>query len=158
MRGNAKACWELYQLYPRKVGKRAALAAIDKAINRLKGTMGGSLFESQAIEHLTDRVRLYARATSTWSREDRQFIPHPATWFNQDRFDDDPREWVKGNAPMPTTPVQVDQIKRAAEQRERDDEAKRAEAQRRVREAWEHEKKQRALQPKRPSSPVRPGL
>lgn len=155
MKGNAKACWDIYQLYPRKVGKRAALAAIDKAISRIKGTMGGGLFESQAIEYLTERVRLYAHVVSGWPRSDRAFIPHPATWFNQDRFDDDDREWFKG-APPPSS-IQVEKLKKLAEQRERDDEARRVEAQKRVQKAWEDEKRSRTQPPKRPSSLAPPG-
>lgn len=85
-----QAAETLYLLYPRKIGKRAAVGAIVRALARLRksGCVDPTL-------QLTERVRDYSRAVSKWPLKDRAYIPHPATWFNQDRFLDDPAEWKR---------------------------------------------------------------
>lgn len=76
---------EIYQLYPRKVAKPDALRAIQKAV----AEFGESL--------VSERTRLFA-STCNWEP---QFIPHPAAWFNQQRFNDDPSTWRTVNTPRP---------------------------------------------------------
>ena len=74
---------EIYEAYPKKVGKPAALKAIAKAITKIKP------------EDLLSKTRAFAAAKIG---SDPQFIPHPATWFNQERFNDDPTTWnTNGN-------------------------------------------------------------
>jgi hypothetical protein len=73
----------IYALYPRKIGKQAALRAIVRAMDKV------------SKETLIERVRNYAAVTSRYRPPDRQFIPHPSSWFNQGRYDDDPREWER---------------------------------------------------------------
>ena len=68
----------IYGHYPKKVGKDAAVRSIIKA---LKYETRGSL---------TEAVQAYAKAVVN---SDRQFIPNPATWFNQGRYNDDRSEW-----------------------------------------------------------------
>jgi len=72
--------WErkIYEAYPRKVGKAAGLKAIRISLR------------SRPPEFLLERTQHFAKAIS-W--QEPRFIPHPATWFGQDRFDDDPAEW-----------------------------------------------------------------
>ncbi len=80
----------IYQEYPRKVAKKPGLAAIIKAM------------KSNAPEMLLEKVKEFASASK--GKESR-FIPHPATWFNEERFDDDPAEWrqpAAGNQKPPT--------------------------------------------------------
>ena len=94
--GRAALAEQIYDLYPRKVGKTAALRAIDRLLASGK----------VPPEDLLVTVRNYAKATATWEIGDRNFIPNPATWFNQGRYDDDPREWLRGqptDAPTPET-------------------------------------------------------
>lgn len=79
---------DVYNAYPRKVGKAAALKAIEKA----------SRLADVSYEHLLERARAYRDATATWPKEDRQYIPHPATWFTRASYDDDPAEWQRGGA------------------------------------------------------------
>ncbi len=79
-------CEEIYAAYPRKVAKPEALRAIGKAISR--GT-------SSAV--LLARTKRYAETTDLELR----FIPHPATWFNQERFNDDPATWKNGASVKP---------------------------------------------------------
>ena len=50
---------------------------------------------------LTERVSAYAEAVKAWPPADHQFIPHPATWFNEGRYDDDPNEWKRNATHQP---------------------------------------------------------
>jgi len=75
----------VYALYPKKVGKAAALKAIVKVLK------AGTITELE----LQTKVRTYAEAVAKWSEQDKTFIPNPATWFNQHRFDDDPATWIR---------------------------------------------------------------
>ena len=64
--------------YPRKVGKGAAL----KSWTRIKPP----LELQQSILDAVDKQR----ACPDWTKESGQFIPHPATWLNQQRWLDEP--------------------------------------------------------------------
>jgi hypothetical protein len=75
----------IFALYPKKVAKQAALRAIVKALERLPGDILG------------ERVRNYAGYVARWRKDDRAFVPNPATWFNEGRYDDDPKEWERPN-------------------------------------------------------------
>jgi hypothetical protein len=72
----------IYQAYPRKAGRGTAIQRIKQA------------FALAAAEELLEAVQAYARATETWPPEDKQFIPHPATWFHQQRWMDDRSTWA----------------------------------------------------------------
>lgn len=85
----------IYAVYPRKVGKLAAMKAIAKAAMTLREK------EPDPLAYLLARTQLYATATSIWPEEEKKYIPHPATWFNQGRYDDNPREWERGNQAQP---------------------------------------------------------
>lgn len=69
-----------WKAYPRKVGKGAA----EKAFSKLKVT--GSMLESmiEAIEAQKQSMQ--------WRRDGGQYIPHPATWLNQHRWEDETDE------------------------------------------------------------------
>lgn len=71
---------EIYQAYPRRVGKPAAKLKIRKAL------------ASVPFEKLLELTIAYAQAVNG---QDPQFIPHPATWFHQQRFNDDPSTWTR---------------------------------------------------------------
>ena len=83
---------EIYDAYPRKVGRAAALKAIKGAINKVP------------THTLLQATRDYATAVKTWAPTARytacgsDTVPHPATWFNQERWTDDRSEWVKNAA------------------------------------------------------------
>lgn len=77
-----------YEQYPRHVGKRAALSAWEKAAAR-----HATEFSSNTTYMIYQRVMVYA-AFCNRSKKEKQFIPHMATWLNQDRFMDDPSEWA----------------------------------------------------------------
>lgn len=91
----------MYDAYPRKVGRAAALKSIKKALNRI--AKGGYSAE-QSIEFLLDRVACFAASPAG---QKGQYTPHPSTWFNQDRFLDDEQEWQAKDrsGPVDTTPT-----------------------------------------------------
>lgn len=67
----------IYSAYPKKVARPEALKAIGKAL------------ESFPFERLLDRTQAYAKARNG----NLDFVPHPATWFNNHQFNDDPSTW-----------------------------------------------------------------
>ena len=69
----------LYRAYPRKVAKGAAIKAIKRALRK------------EDFEVLMEAVTAYADAREG---QDRQYTPYPATWFNQERWEDDREEWT----------------------------------------------------------------
>ena len=68
---------EIYAAYPKQAAKPAALSAIRRALKR------------HPAAFLLERTKLYA----TTYTGNPQYIPHPATWFNNARFADDPATW-----------------------------------------------------------------
>lgn len=67
----------IYSFYPRKVGKEDALRAITKALKKYPE------LREQILEH----TKAMGEA---WKNEpDKQFCPHPATWFNEGRYLDE---------------------------------------------------------------------
>lgn len=91
---------EIYACYPRKVAKDVAIKAICGAIAR--GTSPIVLLE---------RTKAFAAARNG----DMDFCPNPATWFNQERFNDDPETWkaseTKGKSNRPKKPWEIEQGK-----------------------------------------------
>ena len=74
---------EFYALYPRKQGRRAA----EKSWQRL------SMIEQQdAYDALSNHIE-YWKLKQT----EKDFIPHPATWINQGRWEDELDMEVKKN-------------------------------------------------------------
>lgn len=70
---------QIYEAYPRKVGKPKALTAIRKQIQK---------FGFDLVKAATERF------SAAWKGEtDLTYCPHPATWFNQERFNDAPETW-----------------------------------------------------------------
>jgi hypothetical protein len=85
---------EIYQLYPRKVGKRAALTAITRCLKRLRGEVAPlGIPQLTRFDWLKQRVTKFAASPKGNAGE---YTPHPATWFNQSRYLDDDKEWFKG--------------------------------------------------------------
>jgi len=75
---------EAYKAYPKHIGKTAAEKAWIKALQRNK------------IHPSAIYIKIQEYALSCKDK-DKQFIPHMATWLNQDRFTDDPKDWVESN-------------------------------------------------------------
>lgn len=92
MRGLSELVGELYRLYPKHVGKRAAEMAIKNALRRLpfelkddeRGHVG------DPVEWLKEQVSAFA-ASPAGQRG--KLTPYPSTWFNQSRYLDDQEAW-----------------------------------------------------------------
>lgn len=69
---------EFWALYPKKVGKGAA----EKAWDRLRPNQ-------RTFESMMQAVRVQMRCAQ-WTRDNGQYIPNPATWLNQRRWEDEP--------------------------------------------------------------------
>ena len=67
---------EFWALYPKKVGKIAAKKAFQKAR------------KTTSLETLLTAVRVQ-KCGSRWSKDNGDFIPNPATWLNQGRWEDE---------------------------------------------------------------------
>jgi len=70
----------IYDEYPRKVAPEPAFRAIEKALKLI------------TFEDLLPIVQTYARARKQ-PGQDYGLTPHPATWFNARRWQDDPTDW-----------------------------------------------------------------
>lgn len=79
---------EIYQTYPRRVGRKKALIAIEKAVQEIAKREG----TANAGAWLLGRVKEFAASPAGQAGT---FTPHPATWMNQGRYDDDPAEWSR---------------------------------------------------------------
>lgn len=70
---NATAFERFWAVYPKKVGKQAALSAYKKV--------------KVPVDTLIAAVEAQKR-TAQWTRDNGQYIPNPATWLNQGRWED----------------------------------------------------------------------
>ena len=77
---------QIYEAYPKKVGKPKALWEIKKQLQRIE------------FSFLLAATKGFAEA---WKNEtDLTFCPYPSTWFHQERFNDSPETWKPhGNIP-----------------------------------------------------------
>jgi len=66
-----------WEAYPRKVGKMNAL----KSWKRLKPSLTLRDMIMMALE--------FHKKQEGWNKDNGKFIPHPATWLNQHRWDDE---------------------------------------------------------------------
>lgn len=79
---------QFWEAYPRKVGKKAARKAWEKATDR------------PAIDVILCAIER-AKRSPQWLKDGGQYIPHPATWINQGRWMDQPIE-VNGHLHDPS--------------------------------------------------------
>lgn len=73
----------IYEIYPRKESRADGIRAIEKALK---------MFEE---EYLASKTQAYADATALWPDSEKKYIPHCASWFNAQKFHDDPDVWVR---------------------------------------------------------------
>ena len=80
----------IYAAYPRQVGKEAARRAIAKAVVAIsdRGEENPHLW-------LLNRVTLFSGSRAGRAGK---FCPHPATWFNAGRYDDNQEEWDRADS------------------------------------------------------------
>lgn len=81
---------EFWAAYPKKVGKGAA----ERMWNKLRPNQ-------QVFESILQAVELQRRCPQ-WTRDDGQYIPNPATWLNQRRWEDEPVAGTGGNHALET--------------------------------------------------------
>jgi hypothetical protein len=74
---------EFWERYPRRIGKAAARKAYEKA--------------RKTSQHDDIMFGLFQQMASLTARE-AQYIPHPATWLNQERWNDEPEQHHNGRA------------------------------------------------------------
>ena len=82
IKGRGQSTIRLESLKPKKIGKGKAIDAITKALKKIPA------------DKLLPIVKAYAKATRG---DDQQYMPNPATWFNQERWNDDPKNWEQEN-------------------------------------------------------------
>jgi hypothetical protein len=68
-----------WKKYPRKIGRKAARRSWDKAKDR------------PSIDVILAAIEAQKRSPQ-WTKDDGAFIPHPSTWLNQGRWDDEEAE------------------------------------------------------------------
>jgi hypothetical protein len=73
---------KIYQAYPRRTQRANALRAIDAALAK------------KPFDQLIEATKAYAVAVSTWPADRRRFVPHPASWFNSEGYEDDRETWA----------------------------------------------------------------
>lgn len=76
---------EFWALYPKKVGKKKAFESWKR-----------SKIDKELHQKIIGAVAR-AKATKQWSRENGRYIPNPATWLNQGRWDDEYEEVGDGS-------------------------------------------------------------
>ena len=89
-----------WNAYPKKIGKKDALKAWEKAKDK---------------PALADILRSIAsfKSTEQWTKDNGQFIPNPSTWLNQGRWADEPMKGLpNGQAKIPPFPGPDDPIGR----------------------------------------------
>lgn len=77
----------IYQAYPKKVGKDAALKAIRKAL----------LTGGVSYDELLRKVQIYAGCRAG---QDTQYTPYPQKWFNEKRWLDEQSSWREASKPI----------------------------------------------------------
>lgn len=97
---NKEEAERIYMAYPRKVGKPAALKAIQSACR---------FFEP---DYILRKTADFAEIAEKADEDRRQFIPYPSTFFNQWRFNDPPDEWRTQLGVQPVSPEKPGGLKR----------------------------------------------
>jgi len=108
---NRNEAQKVYAVYPKKVGSKDALRSIGKAIDRLR-----SQGTADPVAYLIARIEtwLARRARDATLGEFVPSYPNPATWFNQERYND------PDNAPKPKIEYYVLSPEESAELWERE--------------------------------------
>ena len=65
-----------WSAYPRRVGKGAARKAFAKAITKVD------------LQTMLDALER-RKSSNQWAKDGGEFVPHPSTWLNQERWEDD---------------------------------------------------------------------
>lgn len=95
--GGEFARW--WAVFPRKVGKRAAQRAYEKAVSEIRSR--GEPGSDSPHEFLLGRLSQFAESDKAKG----DFCPYPATWLNEGRYDDDPAAWGNSSAEPEVKPL-----------------------------------------------------
>jgi uncharacterized protein YdaU (DUF1376 family) len=91
----SKETWEAFwSVYPRKVGKKKA----GEVLNRINP-------DAKLLQIIITAVKVQCKSEQ-WTKDAGQFIPHPATWLNQERWEDATKVQVEKPAAANPTPQQ----------------------------------------------------
>lgn len=90
---------QFWRAYPKRIGKKKAYSAWKKATDRPE--------MAQVIRRIEESKR-----TEQWMKENGQFIPHPSTWINEGRWDDEPMLSNGKTQRPPPPPPKTDPIGR----------------------------------------------
>jgi len=92
-----EACINILACYPKQPYQTAiradvkaflpALKAIDKALKTIP------------FLDLMRRVKSYRECVSEWSKEDLKYVPNPARWFAEHRFNQEESQWRRSSTP-----------------------------------------------------------
>ena len=77
----------IYAAYPLKKARGPAIKAIEKAL------------KVKPFSELLEAVQAYGAAVSRWDDREKTYIPHPASWFNAERWSDDRSTWESKSKP-----------------------------------------------------------
>ena len=72
-----------WQAYPRKIGKGAARV---KFVAAMKSKTPSE--KNELTEDMINTIELF-KGSPQWSKDNGAYIPHPATWINQERWHDE---------------------------------------------------------------------
>lgn len=84
---------EFWSIYPKKIGKGDAKKWWKK--NRPGEALVQKMLRAVAAQSETDQ----------WKRDGGKYVPNPATWLNQERWEDDPETFPKGNPRQERIPL-----------------------------------------------------
>ena len=96
-KGGSNGFDSFWLAYPKKIGKVAALKKWEglRRIGRLP-----------PVENIVSALEAQ-KTWDQWQKDEGQYIPNPATWLNQGRWDDQPPEggpqWIKELSKPPST-------------------------------------------------------
>jgi hypothetical protein len=88
---------EFWKSYPKKVGKKAAQKAWSKAKDK------------PPIDSILKAISKQ-RQSDSWQRDGGQYIPNPATWINEGRWDDELGRGTGNRSAGPGTPIQAEYV------------------------------------------------
>ena len=102
----------IYDKYPRKVARGAAIKAIRAAMLRVVNERDSD----DGIIWLSARVEQYAASPAGQKppKGEPDYRPYPATWMNQERYHDDADEWGRPNNTMSNPVVDADELYEAS--------------------------------------------
>lgn len=89
----------VYELYPKKTGKEAALLEITKALNK------------HPLEYLLDKTAQFAACVAAWPSSYRYFqdggdrVWNPVNFYRDGHHEDDPKEWKRQGSRGAPPPV-----------------------------------------------------